>query len=347
MINVLIVDDSATVREQLEYILESDQEISVIGKVENGKQAVEFVKRQKPDLITMDIDMPVMNGLEATRQIMSTNPIPIIIITASRNAKNEAISIDSLACGALTVMEKHRGISDLNTPGVKKILSMVKIYSAVKVLKRKYGQPNKFFQGEMPVPLAKIPQVSNLIRKKYVVIGVSTGGPEVLKNIFEHLPGNFRLPILVVQHITAGFLESMVNWLNSKTELTVKIGEANEQLMPGCVYFAPDNHHMRYGSPSTIELKERCEGNKICPSVDALFYSMEKVAASTIAILLTGMGKDGALALKTLNDKGALTIAQSKESALIHGMPGEAIKLNAARYILNTEQIINTLRNIK
>lgn len=349
-VKVLIVDDSKTLSQFLEFVLKQDPEIEIIGKCENGKQAVEFVQQQKPDLITMDIDMPVMNGLEATRQIMSSNPVPIIVVTASRNAKDSHISMEALAAGALTVLEKPLGFSHPDSEArLNRITKLVKIYSQVKVIRRRYSKQEVF---QKPVQTAntlissKIPKPNELSDKKILAIGVSTGGPEVLKQIIPVLSKDFPIPVLIVQHITAGFLEGMVSWLNSLSGISIKVAENKETMQPGNVYFAPDKHQMGvFGNQ--IVLKPCNEGTFICPSVSFLFQSLAVKSNKAIAMLLTGMGNDGAKELKLIKDSGGLTIAQDKESSRIYGMPGEAVKLGAASYVLNINQISAVLNEIQ
>ncbi|MCD6355299.1 MAG: response regulator, partial [Prolixibacteraceae bacterium] len=341
-----------TVGQFLEYILGNDAEIEVVGRLINGKQAVKFVGENKPDIITMDIDMPVMDGLEATRQIMSTTPVPIIVVTASRNARQHHISMEALAAGALTVIEKPLGISHpKGMARAKKMVSVVKIYSQVRVIRRVSSplkKPSVVIQEKEPFSKnsEKIPATSLLCNRKYVAIGVSTGGPEVLKIILSHVTDKFPFPILVVQHITVGFLESMVAWLNGLSKAKIKIAEDKEFLKQGFVYFAPDKFQMGVSS-NQIELHKFNKAMKICPSVEYLFTTLaQNYGEQTIAMILTGMGSDGSKELKMLKKTGALTIAQDKDSSLVHGMPGVAIKLGGADFILNPEQIISVLQKI-
>lgn len=344
MIKVLIVDDSKTLSQFLEYVLSEDPEIEVIGKCENGKEAVQFVQRQKPDIITMDIDMPLMNGLEATRQIMSTEPVPIIVVTASRNARKQNIPMEALAAGALTVIEKPLGFTHPDASSrIKKLVLFVKLYSQVKVLKRKIKiAENTIFADSdkgNSVLTTKLPPSSDWYNKKIIAIGVSTGGPEVLKEIIPQISKDFPLPILIVQHITAGFLDGMVTWLNHLSSINVKVASQGEILQKGTVYFAPDKCQMGIYT-NKIVLEDCQTKSNICPSVSFLFNSLaQNRAENSIAILLTGMGSDGAKELKILKDLGALTIAQDKKSSLIHGMPGEAIKLGGAKFVLDVKQI--------
>lgn len=348
-IKVLVVEDSPTISLYLKYLFDSDSDIEVIGMVKNGKMAVEFVKHNKPDIITMDIDMPVMNGFDATKIIMSTTPVPIIIITASRNARKQNTSMDALAAGALAVIQKPSGIKLGNKDAQnRQLLSMVKVYSQVKVIKRRYT-PSNVLVGNKNLSEGKSirPSSQRFRNRNCLAIGVSTGGPEVLKNILGGVSQKFPLPIVVVQHISDGFLESMVAWLNDSCEINVRVAVQGEELLPGNVYFAPSKSDMGV-SQNKVELHKAHSKNKICPSVECLFKSLlNDNPQKTIAMLLTGMGSDGAKELKMLKDAGALTIAQDKDSSLVHGMPGKAIELNGADYVLNPTQILQILKGIE
>ena len=347
MIKVLIVEDSRVVSEYLEYIISQDPKIQVIGNVSNGKQAIDFIKENKPDVITMDIDMPIMDGLEATRIIMSTTPAPIIIVTASRNTRELKISMEALASGALSIIEKPAGIGHHNEKANKdKLLTMIKVLSEVKVITRKPVK-EKIPQIKR-VSDKRQPSLSKFYNKKIVAIGISSGGPQVLKKIFSKITENFPYPILVVQHITEGFLEGLVNWLSRLLFIPVHIAAEVETILPGHIYFAPDHHHLGI-SDFKIKLIE-CENRlgNLCPSVAHLFSSLAKnYGKDTIAMIFTGMGTDGAKELKILRDAGALTIAQDKASSLVHGMPGEAIKLGAAEYIQDTDEIADILLSLE
>ena len=350
MIKVLIVEDSRTVSQYLEYILSNDPKIEVVGNVSNGQLAIDFVKKNKPDIITMDIDMPRMNGLEATRQIMAENPVPIIVVTATRNINDVHVSMEALAAGALTVIEKPVGIGHPSEEAkTKKMLSLVKIYSEVKVVARKYKSKSKLSAktSDKQKGINKTLPVSKLLNRKYLLIGISSGGPPVLSEIFSKVSRKFPYPILVVQHITPGFLEGMVTWLNRLTKIPVCIASDGEMLLPGKVYFAPDNFQMGI-SLHNIKLYNREKNQRICPSVKFLFNNFaQNLGKDTIAMLLTGMGSDGSKELKKLQTEGALTIAQDEESSLVFGMPGEAVKLNAADYVLNPGQIADILLELE
>ena len=347
MIKVLIVDDSRVVSEYLEYTLNSDPGIQIIGNLSNGKQAIDFIKKNKPDIITMDIDMPVMDGLEATRIIMSTMPIPIVVVTASRNINEIQITMDALAAGALSVIEKPTGIGHINENNKKdKLITMIKVLSEVKVVTRKPAIVSK-----TPIKSLKykrLPSLKKFNNKKVVAVGISSGGPQVLEKIFSKITGQFPYPILVVQHITESFLEGLVSWLGRLSMIPVHIATDTETILPGHIYFAPDHHNM-----GIIDLRVKLYGcskvqGSICPSVAHLFSNLVmNYGSDTIAMILTGMGTDGAKELKMLKDAGSVTIAQDKESSLVHGMPGEAINLNAADYILSPQEIATILFQIE
>ncbi len=350
MIKILIVEDSVTVSRYLEFIFGNDPEIVIIGSVLNGKQAVDFVKKNKPDIISMDIDMPIMNGLEATKIIMSENPIPIIIATASRNAGNIHTSMEALAAGALSVIQKPYGIGHpLEATRTARLLSMIKTLSKVKVVTRKYSKTKSIrkIASAKPAINDTMPPVTKLLNRKLVAIGISSGGPQVLAKIFSGISENFPYPILIVQHITEGFINSMVSWLNSILSIPVKVAAHNEMLLSGHIYFAPDKYQMGVKF-NKIELRKCEPKTPICPSVKYLFNNLAQHSGkNTIAMILTGMGSDGSKEIKTLKNAGAFTIAQDEESSLVHGMPGEAIKNDGVDYVLNTNQIKDILAHIE
>lgn len=349
MVKVLIVDDSRTVCQYLEYILNEDPNIEVIGVVHDGLQAIKFIENKKPDIVTMDIDMPKMNGLEATRRIMSSTPLPIIMVTASRNAHDKKLGIEALASGALSIVNKPLGFSPENDDNkAEYLIKLIKIYAQMKVVKRTYRPKEAMIARPVSPPQSgeDTLDIAQFLNRKYVTVGVSSGGPTVLVEIFSKIGKGFPYPILVVQHISEGFLESMVAWLNRMLQISIKVAEKDEELEPGCIYFAPDKYQMSVRL-NRIELSYNDE-IKICPSVEHLFRQQSLYyGKETIAIMLTGMGRDGAAEMKRLRDKGAVTIAQDEESALVYGMPGEAVKYGGVDHVLSPEQIANLLLQIE
>lgn len=342
------MEDSRVVSEYLEFILSSDPEIKVIGNVSNGKLAVEFIKHNIPDVITMDIEMPVMNGLDATREIMTTTPVPIIIVTGSKNANEIKTSMEALAAGAVTLIEKPLGIGHPNEEeNTKKLVTMVKLMSEIKVITRR-SKPvvNKI---EISNKLAKQNiSIKEFLSKKIVAIGVSSGGPPVLHKIFSGITSKFPVPIVVIQHITEGFLAGMTKWLNDILKIPVHIAANFETLLPGHIYFGPENYLTSVTKTGKIILSKEQNKNSQSHTVSYLFNSIaENYQKDSIVMLLTGMGNDGANELKKIRNCGAITIAQDKVSSLVHGMPGTAIKLDAAEYILNPQEIADILTDIE
>lgn len=338
MIKVLIVDDSAVVRDLLKHIFESDPGIVVIGEAKDGKEAIEFAAANKPDVITMDIEMPRINGFEATRRIMETNPVPIVIITASWDPKDLAKAWSAMEAGAVAALEKPRYSTEA---GYKKdtenIIETVKLMSEVKVVRRWPSTRSSVAPSHTSDHILKEPSPG---RYGIVAIGASTGGPPVIKELLGSLPANFSAPIVVVQHIAKNFTAGFVEWLDRSSPLNVKVAKHTDRLEAGTVYVAPDGSHMRVDLSNHVVLTDDPPENGLRPSVSYLFRSVAKIFGNrAVGILLTGMGKDGANELKMLRDKGSITIAQDKESSVVHGMPGEAIKLGGASHIASPDKI--------
>lgn len=345
-IKVLIVEDSPSVQDLLIYILNSDPEIEIIGTAYTGKRAIKFLERNKPDIITMDINMPEMGGLEATRIIMETNPVPILIVTASWSSSDVKATYQATEVGALAMLEKPRGIGhpDHNRMALE-LVKTVKLMSKVKVVRRWARARREHKKIELPPSVLKPGLIKAEI--KLIAMGASTGGPPAIQKILNLLPKNLPVPILIVQHITKGFLKGFVEWLNETTHHNVHIATNYVNPKQGNVYVAPNGYQMGVKSDGILVLRKNDPEYNLCPSVSYLFCSVAEVfRENAIGVLLTGMGKDGAYELKMMKDQGAITIAQSKENSVINGMPGTAIKLGAAKYVLSPEQIAGTIEQI-
>jgi len=343
MIKVLIVDDSHTTMEYLKYLLDSNDEIMIVGIAENGYEAVELSKKKHPDVILMDINMPGMNGFQATRIIMENNPVPIIIMSATHDVKNTDVIFKAMEAGAATLTNKPMGIDHPHHErDAKELLLNVKLMSEVKVVRR-YKSIRVEERGPKPKsPALKL--VNKTGKTEVIAIGASAGGPPVLRTILSKISKDFPTPILIVQHISKGFLDGLTEWLSTDTDCPIHIATDREILLPGHVYFAPDNYHMGVSDSRRIVLSKTEPENNNCPSISFLFRSVAEVyGAQATGVLLTGMGKDGADNLKLMRDKGAVTIVQDKESSLVYGMPGEAIKLDAATYELPANSIADAL----
>jgi two-component system chemotaxis response regulator CheB len=337
MIKVLIVDDSRVVQEFMTYILASDPDIEVIGVAGSGEEAIELIHKKRPDLITMDIHMPGMDGYQATRTIMETIPTPVIIVSGSLGVNEASNSFKLLEAGALAVVLRPPGIEDPGFAEARRVLiQYVKLMSEIKVVKRFPRQMNHRIRPTHSVQSVN-PDNKDI---QLIVIGASTGGPVVLQTILSNLPKDFPVPILIVQHIARGFLNGFRDWLSGYSLLPINIAKDGELLEPGYIYIAPDDLQMGILPGLRITLDKLPPENSLCPSVDFLFRSVAEVMGpNAIGVLLTGMGKDGAKELKNMKDRGAVTIVQDEASCVVFGMPGEAVRIGAADQVLAPEKI--------
>jgi two-component system chemotaxis response regulator CheB len=345
MIKVLIVEDSQVVRDFLTYILSSDPAIQVIGTADNGEEAIQAVRDKRPDVVTMDINMPKMDGFEATRIIMETTPTPIVIVSASWDPKEVEKTFRAMEAGALAAVRKPVGVAHPDYKDqAKELIQTVKLMSEVKVIRRR---PRIKHGKGIPAGLAVNDLISSTTDIKVVAIGASTGGPPVIAAIISELPKDFRAPLLIVQHIAPGFVRGFADWLANSCRFPVMIAAQHELPLPGHAYVAPDGVHMGVDAVGRIVLKEAEPENGLRPAVSYLFRSVAEVFGKNIVgVLLTGMGKDGAYELKMMKEKGAITIAQDKESCVVYGMPGEAVNLNAATYVLSPPKIAEILARL-
>lgn len=341
-----MAEDSAVVRTFLVRLLESDPQIRVVGAVADGRAALEFVSQSKPDVVLMDIHMPRMDGFEATRRIMEAHPVPIVICTATARAKDVVITFQAMEAGAIACIQKPLGLEhgDFEATAAQ-MLETVKLMSEVKVVRRTGRvRPAPWNPACPGVP---VPAPRAAVRIRVIGIGASTGGPPVLQTILGGLRKDLPVPVLVVQHIAQGFLAGMAEWLNQTTGLQVHIGSHGTFPLPGHVYLAPDNFHMGAGSGGEIVLTREDPENHLRPAVSYLFRTLAQAyGPAAVGVLLTGMGNDGALELKQLRDIGAITIAQDRESSVVHGMPGAAIALGAATHVLPVNQIAAVLAGL-
>jgi two-component system chemotaxis response regulator CheB len=344
MINVLVVEDSRVIREYLVYVLETDPDIKVIGSVDSGEAALEFLGRNRPDVILMDIHLPGFDGFETTRRIMSSDPIPIVVCTASTSVDEVHTAMRGLEAGALALLKKPVGLADPDAAAESAaLITTLKLMSEVKVVRRwnRTGAATAHVSSAAAEPTL----CDGLGHDAAIVaIGASTGGPPVVLQILSGLSTAFPAPILVVQHIAAGFTAGFADWLAAASGLPVRVAQGGETPLPGHVYVAPDDQHLRVGLRGELQATRDEPHNGLRPSVGVLFRSVaERFGRRAIGVLLSGMGRDGADELKLMADRGALTIAQNEESCVVFGMPGEAIKLGAARFVFPPERIAEVL----
>jgi len=345
MIKVLIVEDSQVVREFLTYVLSSDPDIQVIGTASNGEEAIKMISDKSPDVVTMDINMPKMDGFEATRIIMETTPTPIVIVSASWDPEEVQKTFRAMEAGALAAVRKPVGVAHPDYKDqAKELIQTVKLMSEVKVVRRhsriKHG---KGISAGLAVK-DLIPLTTDV---KIVAIGASTGGPPVIETILSRLSKDSCAPLLIVQHIAPGFVQGFADWLANSCRIPVKIATGHEFPLPGHAYIAPDGVHMGLDTSGRIVFEGSEPENGLRPAVSYLFRSVANVFGKNIVgVLLTGMGKDGAKELKMMKEKGAITIAQDEESCVVYGMPGEAVNLNAATYVLSPPKIAELLAGL-
>ena len=347
MIKVLIVEDSAVVRQQLHYLLSSQPDMEVVGFARDGAEAVRMVSKLKPNVVTMDIHMPTMDGLEATQRIMAENPVPVVIVGASWSAADAGKLARAMKVGAIAISQKPPGIGHPDHERMtRQLLDTIRAMSEVKVVRRRGPLQRMEHARQTAAPLPTSLK-SHTVRVEVVAIGASTGGPPVLEQILSGLPKDFGAPILVVQHIAAGFLPGMVDWLARSTGLPVHIAADRRRIEAGHIYFAPYDFHMGVASGGRIVLAQTAPEYNMRPAASHLFRSVARVyGPCAVGILLTGMGKDGAQELKLMKDAGALTLAQNETTCVVYGMPREAVRLDAATYVMSPEEMIATLRQI-
>ena len=317
-IRVLIVEDSKVIREFLEYIIEQDPRLEVAGSVSSAEEALRVLPAISPDVISMDIRLPGMNGFEATQRVMSEKPTPIVVVSASVECKDLQITMNALQAGALTVLEKPVGTTSGDYEALsERLCTQLAIMSQVKVVRRHSAK------STFHAPQRVAPRPVN-----YRVLGIvsSTGGPNALVKLLGCLGGNFPLPIALVQHITASFLEGFASWLESVCPLPVVIVKKRVSLEPGKIYVADRDRHLRV----VRDYAQVDSGDPVCaqrPSGTVLFESIANAyGRQGLGVLLTGMGEDGAEGLLELRNQGGYTIAEDESTAVVYGMPAEAVR---------------------
>jgi len=332
LIRVVIADDSLVAREMLAQILSSDPGIEVVGQAKDGEEVVDMVGRLRPDLVTMDIHMPKMDGLKATEKIMAFTPTPILIVSSSVHGEGMGSAFDALALGALEVIKKPepRDWADLDRIG-RDVLRKVKILANVRVITHVRGRRERAdIIGH---------RIGSPVTRSMIAIGSSTGGPSALLAVLGRLPADLPVPILVAQHIAEGFVPGLVSWLDSGCKIKVVAAEPGVRPAAGTAYFAPTGSNLVIDG-SVLRFQAPTRGQLYIPSADTLFESVAQCYGKrSIGVLLTGMGADGAVGLKRMNERGAVTIAQDEATSTVFGMPKAAIDLGAVDTVLAVNDI--------
>lgn len=350
MIRVLLVDDSPVALAVLERILESSPEIKVVGTATNGKKALELIPKVLPTVICTDLHMPVMDGLEFTKEVMARYPTPILVVSVSV-LEGSANVFNVLEAGAIDVFQKPKGgLNSEAEVAAAELISKIRILSGVKVFRR---HPKSVSREAYPVKReTESSKMRDEIRAtrceiRIVVIGASTGGPQALQAILPQLPADFPLPVVCVQHISKGFLNGLVDWLAAQCRMKVRLAQSGEAPLPGVIYFPQEDCHLEIDGKGRFISLEGTMFYGHRPSVTVTMKSLAHYYGSAVVgVLLTGMGNDGAEGMKAVSDAGGLTIAQDEESSVVFGMPGQAVKLGAVRHVLPLEEIAGVLMKL-
>ena len=338
---MLLVDDSLTTLRLLSYILEGVSDMQVVGQAVNGLQAVQMTKELSPDVVVMDVMMPQMDGLEATRIIMDEKPTPIVIVSANLSAHENNIAFEAINAGALSVNKKPGMTDSLSyEQSINSFINHLRAMASVRVIRHVKARQSS--SGKADVPVVKA--LDSRQQPQIVSIASSTGGPQTLAEIMKNLSPSFPLPIVIVQHITPDFVVSLVDWFNTLSPLPVRVAQKGVSPAPATIYIAPGNQHLILTNERRFGFSSTPADVAHIPSGDVLLSSVAKqYGARAVGIVLTGMGADGARGLREMYEAGAMTIAQDEASCVVFGMPQEAIALGAARHTLPPAQIAKFL----
>lgn len=351
-VSVLIIDDSAFMRKSLTIMLESDPGIAVVGTARNGQEGVELANKLKPDVITLDVEMPVMDGLTALKLIMAQCPTSVLMISSVTTEGAQA-TLKALEIGAVDFIPKEMSYVSVNISKIKEdLITKVKEISRARLLKARLDR----IKAISPSPAVR-PRVTGFLKDlpragyRAIALGISTGGPFTLQKILPLISEKVQVPIFIVQHMPPKFTKSLAERLNGNCKLEVKEAEHGEQVKNGFIYIAPGGFHMKLrgsslGSP-TIEISPEPSGTLHRPSVDVMMDSVVGVYGKyTLGIIMTGMGKDGFEAVKNLKSIGGYAIAQDEESCVVYGMPKAIVDGGLADVVLPAEKIPEMINRV-
>lgn len=338
LIRILIVDDSAVARRLLRTLVEASGEVKVVGEARNGRQAVEMAGRLRPDLITMDLDMPVMNGLDAIDEIMALRAVPILVVT---QASDVGPACEAVRRGALEVTAKP----DYGVEQSTALVAKIRLLAGVAMITRR--RPKAAAHDALP---AETPESSPPIARsehnarRVIGIAASTGGPQALAQILPRFQADFPAPILVAQHISDGFAAGMAEWLAGLCVLPVRLACGGEPIEPGVIWLSPSESNLAVNQTHRLELCRREEGVVYRPSCDVLFDSLARTfGRRAVGVVLTGMGRDGLLGLEAIHKAGGATFAQDEDSSVVFGMNRRAIEAGVVQRVLPVGEIAGAL----
>ncbi len=332
MIRILIADDSELTRVVLRDLLSQDPDVEVVGEVSDGRSAVEQTAMLRPDLVIMDVMMPIMGGLEAVAEIMAATPTPILMLSANTDPSDSRGAFAAIKLGALDVMAKPSGVvTEAFSQIARQLIARVKSLSRIKVIHHYRAQRPVIDKVTTPLPVSP---------RRILAIGASTGGPKAVQQLLQGLPKDLAAAVLIVQHIADGFAPGFADWLDREAAMPVRLAECGSELKVGTALVAPNNAHLTIKA-NRVALENSPPLHNCRPAVDAMFHSLanQNLAAETVAVLLTGMGVDGAAGMGVLQGRGAYTIAQDEASSAIFGMPRAAIERGAVTQVLSLNQI--------
>lgn len=350
-ISVLIIDDSAFMRKSLSLMLESDQDIKVISTARNGQEGYELVKKLKPDVVTLDIEMPVMDGLTALKKIMADCPTSVIMVS-SLTTEGADSTLKALELGAVDFIPKELSYVNVNITKIKEdLISKVKEIVKQKLLKERLTRLRAISQVDKQPPVKYLQSPIPQIGYKSIAIGISTGGPLSLQKIIPLLSERIQVPIFIVQHMPPKFTKSLADRLNGLAKLNVKEAENGEPVEKGTIYIAPGGFHMTVQknghSIPQIAISEQPANTLHRPSVDVMMNSVINLYGKyTLGVIMTGMGKDGFEAIKNLKGIGGYSIAQDEQSCIVYGMPKAVVDAGFADNILPLEKIPEIINKV-
>ncbi len=330
-IRVLVVDDSLVCREMLASMLAQADDIEVVAKASNGKEAIVLNRSLRPDLITMDVQMPGISGFEAIEEIMAHQPTPILVVTSSPVREGIDQTFRALSAGALDLIQKP----EIGEEGSEDLGKKVRLLAGVKVIQRR-RRPSR------PAPISPGPGLQK--RRTIISIAASTGGPKLLLEMFSRLPRDYPGCILLTQHLPAGFSTGFADWLNSQLAIEVAEAQNGTQLRPGQIFVAPSHHHLTVRRDNTMALSSAPPVHSHRPSATPMFQSLAQTFPHrAMGLILSGMGRDGADGMVELHQAGGLCFAQDEASCLVFGMPRVAIELGAVDQVLDVAGLTKIL----
>lgn len=341
ILDVLVVDDSPTARELLIQIVNNAPDMRAVGPAKDGLEAVKMAHTLRPDIILMDVIMPHMNGLEATREIMYAVPTPIVLVSASLETHETGIAFQAMSLGALGLHRKPNGPmhADYVTEAAM-LVNKLRLMAGVQVIRHRKNNVSSVPSSSPPRDEASTPTIA----PELIAIVASTGGPAALVSIIQQLPADFAVPIVIVQHISADFVISLRNWIARMTTLPVTVAQSNMKPDHGSIYLAPGGKHLRLTRDHRFALDDNPGTAYHVPSGDVLLESVgQSYGKRAVGVVLTGIGDDGARGLRTMHAAGAFTIAQDETTSVVYGMPKAAQELGAVRQVLPLPEIAPAL----